>query len=391
VVKVDGYVIREKMNALKTTLIYEKIATAFDEKKRHIWIQGGTAASKTWSALQFLYLLNAYTKTPLLTSIVSETVPHIKRGCLRDFRNILGDVFHEDWFNKTDLIYHFPNSTIEFFGADQSDKLRGARRDVLFVNEVNNLSYDAFRELDARTRLCTIADWNPVSEFFFHQNNLGDDPDSAFIHATYRDALQVVAPEVIKNILAMGKQDSNWANVYIHGRIGRIEGLIYPHFTLIDELPGEFEWQRYGVDFGYENPTTCVFTGVMRNTLYLDEVLYQTHLTNADLIQYLKALPQLDIYADSAEPQRIEEICRAGLRCYPAFKDVQFGLDAVKRYDMMVTKRSVNLIKELRGYQRKRDKDNRILDEPVKINDHTMDAIRYSVVGGKPARPLMIG
>ena len=92
------------MNTLKTTLIYEKIATAFDEKKRHIWIQGGTAASKTWSVLQFLYLLNAYTKTPLLTSIVSETVPHIKRGCLRDFRNILGDVFHEDWFNKTDLI-----------------------------------------------------------------------------------------------------------------------------------------------------------------------------------------------------------------------------------------------------------------------------------------------
>ena len=189
----------------------------------------------------------------------------------------------------------------------------------------------------------------------------------------------------------MGERDANWANVYIHGRIGRIEGLIYPHFILVDELPIEFEWQRYGVDFGYENPTTCIFIGIMHNKLYLDEALYQSHLTNADLIEYLKSLSRLDIYADSAEPQRIEEICRAGLRCYPAHKDVQFGIDTVKRYDIMVTKRSVNLIKELRNYQRKRDKDGKILDEPVKINDHACDAVRYAVVGGKPTRPFMIG
>jgi phage terminase large subunit len=185
---------------LVTTSIYEKIAQAWIDKKRHIFIEGGTAASKTYSVLQFLTLVTQHTKSPLIVSVISESVPHLKRGAMRDFFNILGDSFNSKNWNKTDSIYIFGQGRIEFFSADEPSKLRGGRRDILFCNEINNIAYDGYRELDARTRLLTIADWNPVSEFFLYENGLLNKPDTCYIHATYKDALNVLPPEVVTNI-----------------------------------------------------------------------------------------------------------------------------------------------------------------------------------------------
>ena len=189
-----------------TTSIYEQLAEVWLGKKRHIWVEGGTAASKTYSVLQLLILIAQNSKSKLLISIVSESLPHLRRGAVRDFFNILGESEDNNpKYNKSEHIYNFGNAKIEFFSADMPDKLRGARRDVLFLNEVNNISYDSFRELDSRTRLCTICDWNPVSEFFFHEKGLKNALGSYYIHATYKDALNVVPQEVIDNILAMGE------------------------------------------------------------------------------------------------------------------------------------------------------------------------------------------
>lgn len=370
------------MTTLTTTGVYEQLAEAWLGKKRHIWVEGGTAASKTYSILQMLILIAQNIKSPLLISIVSESVPHLKRGVLRDFENILGDTYNPSRFNRTDMVYTFGEGVIEFFSADEPSKLRGGRRDVLFVNEANNIPYDAFRELDSRTRRCTIADWNPTSEFFYHQHYLPlDSTDAAYIHATYKDALNVVPKEVIENILAMGAMDPNWERVYIEGLLGNLQGLILPRFDIVDTVPKEVTAWAYGLDFGYVHPTALTKVALVEAETYLDEAIYKTKLTNADLIELLRHEELADIYADSAEPQRIEEIARAGFRVYPANKDVKYGLDLLKRTRLHITKRSTNLLKEIRGYQYKKDKDGKLTEEPIKLFDDGVDAARYGVVG----------
>ena len=326
-------------------------------------------------------------KAPLLISIVSESMPHIKRGCLRDFQKILNGAFRLDRFNRTDLIYSFDYVKMEFFSADDPAKQRGARRDILFFNEVNNNPYDAFRELDARTRLCMIADWNPTSEFWFHEQGLGNDPDSAYIHATYKDALNVVPPEIIKNILEMGKRDPNWANVYLEGKLGKIEGLVYPSFEQEDELPrGDY---FYGLDFGFSTDMTalirCVITG---DQLSCQELIYEKGLTNdmiANRMTELGIRKNYDeIFADAAEPKSIEEIKRYGFNIKPASKgpgSVEFGHQKVRQYKLYWTKDSLNGIKEQRNFRYIPDKDGKLTEKTTHNFSHLMDARRYAVMG----------
>lgn len=373
---------------LTTTRIFEELAYAWRNKKRHIWVEGGTAASKSYSILQLLIMIAQNAKSPLLVSIVSESMPHIKRGCLRDFINIMGPTLDSSKFNKTDFIYTFPSKAkIEFFSADQPDKLRGARRDILFVNEVNNISYDAFRELDSRTRLCSIADWNPTSEFWYHEYNLGDDPDSYYIHATYRDALSVVPPEVIKNILSMGARDPNWANIYLEGRLGKIEGLVYPSFTQVDDLPKGDAF--YGLDFGFTlDPSALVKCVILRDELYVKELLYQTNLTNSDIARRMEELGIKkrydEIFADSAEPKSIEEIYRYGFNikgCEKGPGSVEYGHQKIRQFKLFVTKDSLNLIKELRNFRYIPDKDGKLTDKTTHEFSHLLDGVRYAVLG----------
>ena len=384
---------------LTTTRIFEELAQAWRNKKRHIWVCGGTASSKTFSILQLLIMIAQNAKSPLLVSIVSESMPHIKRGCLRDFINIMGPTLDSSKFNKTDFIYTFPSKAkIEFFSADQPDKLRGARRDILFVNEVNNISYDAFRELDSRTRLCSIADWNPTSDFWYHEYNLGDDPDSYYIHATYRDALNVVPPEVIKNLLAMGARDPNWANVYLEGQPGKIKDLVYPSFTQVDSLPKGDAF--YGLDFGFTiDPTALVKCVILKDELYAKELLYATNLTNSDIAHRMEEAGIRkhydEIFADSAEPKSIEEIYRYGFNIKGCEKDpgsVEYGHQKIRQFKLFVTKDSLNLIKELRNFRYIPDKDGKLTDKTTHEFSHLLDAVRYAVLGKLDikTKPLII-
>jgi len=385
---------------LITTSIYEQLAEAWLDRKRHIWVEGGTAASKTFSILQLLILIARSAKSPLLISIASESIPHIKRGCLRDFRRILGDTFEEGRFNKTDLVYRFSQAQIEFFSADDSSKQRGARRDILFLNEVNNIAYDAFRELDVRTRICTFADWNPVSEFFFYEQHLKDSDGSSYIHATYKDVESVVPPEVIANIISMGERDPNWWNVYGLGRVGKIEGLVYPYFDQIEALPlgGDV---IYGLDFGYSNDFTVLTKNVLfedKKLAYSQELIYEIGLTNAQIARTMEekgVLKHKDvIIADSAEPKSIKEISEFGFNikaCIKGSDSVEYGHQKVRQYKQHWTKDSLNCIKEQRNFRYIPDKDGKFTEKTTHRYSHGMDSRRYALIGSMRALPLMIG
>lgn len=373
----------------KTTVVFEKNIQAYLDGKRHIFNEGGTSSSKTYSIIQLLIIITANSKSPYLTSIVAESMPHIKRGALRDFEAIMGEKFNPALFNKSDYIYRFANgSMLEFFSADNPAKLRGARRDILFVNELNNIAYDAYREMDVRTKRLTFADWNPVSEFFVHQNRLYDDPDSILIHSTYLDAQNILSQDVITNILAMGERDPNWANVYIHGLLGKVEGLVYPYFSQVDVLP-ENGRIYYGLDFGFTNdPTALVKCCVVGNDLYCDELIYETGLTNDQIATRMEQLGLRkhydEIWADSAEPKSIEEIYRRGYNIKGVTKSadsVSFGHQKVLQFKQFWTKRSLNGIKEQRNFRYVQDKDGKFTEKTIHTWSHLMDARRYGVMG----------
>jgi len=243
------------------TKIYDANAEAWHSNKRRALSEGGTYSSKTYSILQLLIIIAKGAKFKLLISVVSESLPHLRKGAIRDFFNILDEdeKNNKNW-NATEHIYNFGNSKIEFFGADESDKIRGPRRDILFINEANNIPWETARGLDIRTKKFTFADWNPVSEFWAHEHWIGQ-PENVYIHSTYQDVLDVLSPEVVANIESNKDKDPNWWNVYGLGRLGKIEGLVYPYFEIVKELPqGDY---FHGLDFGYSNDPSVLVKNVL--------------------------------------------------------------------------------------------------------------------------------
>ena len=371
----------------KTTRIYEDNASAWQSGKRRAINEGGTYSSKTWSILQLLDLVAIYAKANLIISIVSESLPHLRKGAIRDFQAIMGDAFDDTRYNKTEHIYTFQGgSKIEFFGADESGKVRGPRRDILFINEANNVPWETARGLDVRTRRFTIIDFNPVAEFWAHEHWIGK-PENAYIHSTYRDALDVVPQEIIDNILATGKDDPNWANVYLEGKIGKIEGLVYPFFEQVDILPSGDIF--YGLDFGYSNdPTALTANIIIGERLYSQELIFEKGLTN-DAIAYRMAELGVrknydEIFADSAEPKSIEEIHQHGFNIKGAPKgqgSVEYGHQRVRQYKQFWTKDSVNGIKEQRNFRYIPDKDGKLTNKTMHNFSHCMDSRRYAIMG----------
>jgi phage terminase large subunit len=350
---------------------------------------GGTSASKTISILLYLIAKAQSDDKKTLTSIVSESIPHLKRGALRDFKNILQD--HRYWddnrWNATDSIYTFETgSQIEFFSADNGDKLRGGRRDRLFLNEANNMVLDAFDQLEVRTKEFVFLDWNPTNEFWFYTEILGKREDVDFITLTYKDN-EALSPEIISSIEAR-KGNKQWWKVYGLGQLGEVEGKIYKDWVIIDEMPHEARLERYGLDFGYSNDPTAIIAIYKYNSGFiLDEICYQKGLSNKQIADLLNNQPKSLVIADSAEPKSIDEIRSYGVNITPSIKgqgSLNKGIQYVQDQRISMTKRSVNLIKEYRNYLWKTDKDGKILNVPEDIYNHAMDALRYGLDSYKP-------
>jgi len=380
---------------IRGTSVYEANAQAWQNRTRGIrraLNEGGTSSSKTYSILQLLILIAQYTKRNLLISVVSESLPHLKRGCIRDFQTILGEGFKESCWNRTDKVYNFGKGIIEFFSADEPSKLRGGRRDILFINEANNIPYDAFRELDIRTRLFTFADWNPVSEFWAHENLIGK-PENEYIHSTYLDARHVLPIEVVTAIEVNKNRDPNWWNVYGLGKLGKIEGLVYPFFEQVNELPHGDSFN--GLDFGFSTDVTALIKSVIvGDGLYSQELIYERGLTNQDIADRMIAVDvrrHLDeIFADSAEPKSIEEIYQRGFNIKTAPKgpgSVEYGHQRVRQFKQFWTKDSLNCIKEQRNFRYILDKNNKLTEKTTHSWSHGMDARRYGVMGKAELQP----
>lgn len=355
--------------------------------KRIRGVSGGTSASKTISILIWL-IGYAQTRKGELISVVSESFPHLKRGAVRDFLNIMEEhnYFTPSSWNKTDYTYTFETgSKIEFFSADQPGKVRGPRRDVLFINEANNISYETYTQLEVRTKKIIWLDWNPVSEFWWYSEVVPQQPHD-FLTLTYKDN-EALDPQVVEAI-EVRKGNKQWWKVYGEGQLGEVEGKIYTDWQIVDEIPHEARLERYGLDFGYSNdPSVLIAIYSYNGGFILDEIVYQKGLTNKQIADVIKNQPQALTIADSAEPKSIDELAMYGISVLPSQKgkgSVNQGIAYVRDQRMSMTKRSLNLIKEYRNYLWITDKDGKILNEPSPIFNHAMDALRYGMESLRP-------
>jgi phage terminase large subunit len=353
-------------------------------KKKIRGLQGGTSSSKTISTLLFLIAKAQSDTKPTLTSVVSESIPHLKRGAMRDFKNILKA--HNYWkdnnWNATDSIYTFETgSQIEFFSTDNGDKLRGGRRDRCFMNEANNCTLDAFDQLEVRTKEFIILDWNPSNEFWFYTEILGKREDVDHIILTYKDN-EGLSQEIVDSIEAR-KNRKGWWQVYGLGQLGEVEGKIYKDWAIVDSIPHEARLERYGLDFGYSNDPTAIVGIYYYNGGYiLDEITFKKGLLNKQIADILKGEKEALIIADSAEPKSIDEIKSYGLLIQGADKgkdSIVNGINTVQEQRISVTRRSTNIINEYRNYLWKTDKDGKILNVPEGGFDHSLDAVRYGI------------
>jgi phage terminase large subunit len=354
-------------------------------KNRVKIIQGGTSASKTYSILAVL-INKALSIHGIEISVVAETIPHLRRGALKDFLKIMKWTgrFFEDRFNKSLLRYEFANgSVIEFFSADDSSKLRGARRDILYINECNNVTFDSYNELAIRTRKEVYLDFNPANEFWVH-TELKNEPDSDFLILTYKDneALDQSIIDQIEKNKEKAKTSTYWANwwkVYGEGQLGMLEGVVFSNWKQIDTIPKEAKLLGIGLDFGYTNdPTAIIEIYNYNGQRIVNEVAYQTGLLNSEIA---KLLPKhVPVYADSSEPKSIDEIKRFGVTIKGVTKgkdSINYGIDVIQRNEYLVTSNSGNLIKELRSYVWDTDKQGKRLNKPIDFNNHAIDAFRY--------------
>jgi phage terminase large subunit len=369
---------------LTQTTAQEKIARL---RKRVRVVRGGTSASKTFSIIPLL--IDYAIATPKSEiSIVAETIPQLRRGALRDFLKIMDliGMYDDSRFNKSSLVYTFSNgSYIEFFSADMSAKLRGARRDVLFVNECNNVEWEAYYQMAIRTRKFIYLDYNPVAEFWV-DTELIKDSDTDFVVLTYKDneALDKSIVNEIEKARDKAEHSEYWANwwrVYGLGEIGQVQGTIFTNWQQIDNVPQEAKYIGIGLDFGYSNdPTAIVMVYKWNNEFILDEIAYQKELSNKAIADILKPYGGL-VVCDSAEPKSIADLRSYGINATPCVKgkdSIINGIQKIQALDRIhITKRSTNLIKEFRGYVWKTDRNGVALNEPIDFLNHGIDSSRY--------------
>jgi phage terminase large subunit len=355
-------------------------------RKRVRIVQGGTSSSKTFSIIPLLIQYAIQTPNSEI-SVVAESIPHLKRGAMKDFIKIMrwSDNFKEKNFNRSNLTYKFTNgSYIEFFSADQPDKLRGARRDILFINECNNVSFESYQQLAIRTKKFIYLDYNPTNEFWVH-TELKDEKDSDFIILTYKDneALDSAIVKEIEKAKVKAETSAywdNWWNVYGLGLIGSLEGVIFNNWKTIDAIPKEARLLGYGLDFGYTNdPTSIVEVYKWNDERIINEICYEKELTNSQIAKRIST--KLPVYCDSAEPKSIVELTRLGIRAFGVKKgagSVNFGIQLMQDNEYLITKSSTNLISELRKYSWDTDrKTGAKINKPIDDYNHAIDAFRY--------------
>ena len=365
---------------LKTSPVYTSNYNALnDENIRFVINQGGSRSSKTYSICQLL-IVTALTNPKITISVVRKSFPSLRGSVMRDLFEVMDNlgIYNENNHTKMENLYRFPNgSIIEFFSVDDAQKLRGRKRDILYINEANELDFEEYVQLNMRTSRKIFVDFNPSDNYSWIYDLIAQ-PNSTLIKSTYKDN-PFLDENIIKEIENLINVDEAYWKVYGLGEQATLKNTIYSHYELGDYIEqADF---YYGLDFGYNHVTALVEISPNENTIYVKEKVYLSSLTTSDLIQKFNDIginKKKDMICDSARPDIIEELRRAGYNAKMANKEVKNGINSVKTYKIIVDKSSTNLIKELRNYKWKSNGEI-ILDEPVKLYDDGMDAMRYVI------------
>ena len=363
------------------------------QTKRVILLRGGAGSSKSYSVAQYL-LMKAYSEPNKHILILRKTFPSLRISCIPLIIQLLNEYKLPYEYNKTEHTINLPNSSIiTFTSLDNPDKIKSLTFcNYIWMEEATEFNIQDFRQLNLRMRAQNdrpnqmFLSFNPISKLNWVYSELIEPKNIDYnMHiSTYKDN-PFLDKEYVKQIEDLINQDKTYYDVYALGKWGAVDHVIYNNYETTSETPEVYDEIIYGVDFGYNDPSTVVKIYIKDQQYYLEELLYESKLTNNDLIQKLKSFNikhEEPIYADSAEPARIEEIYKNGFNIYPAIKDknsVKDGIDFVKRHHLFIHKNSTNLIREISGYKWKEDKEGNVLDEPVKFKDHLMDAMRYAI------------
>ena len=369
---------------IPTGKIFRKTKAAFNSGKKVVIHKGGTGSGKTYDVM--LYLLSvAMMHKDLVITVVSESRPHLEIGAIRILSGVckIANLWNKENWNISKSVWSAPTgSIIEFFSADRIDKALGARRDYIYGNEINSLNKDVWDEL-ARRSENIIGDFNPTAQFWL-EDWIGNYDNTTIITSTYLD--NKFLPETEKaRIAKRASRDENFRRIHIDCEYGITEGIIFSNWFQVDAIPeGDC---MYGLDFGFSNhPSAMVRTIEREDAFYVDELIYQSGMLNADIAKRFESLGLRknydEIIADSAEPKSIQEIHNAGYNIKGAVKgadSIRSGIDRLKSKPIYVTKRSTNLIKELRAYSWAMDKNGNPTNKPIDDNNHCIDALRYSL------------
>lgn len=374
------------------TPVFWRLYKAAEQRPRYISMPGGTRSGKTYSVLQLLnILIPAADSAGDVTSVVSETLPHLKRGAIRDFENIIGHPLKLDThWNASDNVYTYDNGAkLEFFSVDSPGKVQGPARKRLFVNECNHIELATFLQLEVRTTGLIILDYNPSATFWCIEK-IEPRQNCIRIHSTYKDNT-FLTPEQVASIEAnMG--DANWWKVYGLGELGQLEGQIFA-FEQIDELPDDARLKEvWGLDFGFRDPTAIVkmLADTRTKTAYIQQKAYRTNMDNNDIADELiraELPPHTTLWCDAAEPKSISELSKATggkiMACdkggVSSGSKRKFQILWVQGWKLYVTKDSVDVIKALRNYIWEKDINGNETDKPVHKWSHGPDAIRYGL------------
>jgi len=381
--------VKEVVRQVGYTSVFERNRNS---KARTVANVGGSGSSKSHSVAQLMIdkFLNEKDKQFV---IARKTMPALRRSSYGLIINLLQEYGAYKYLdhNKTDnVISHLQNhNSMWFMGLDEPSKAKSIAGGVSYfwLEEADEFNLDDYLSFKLQLRRpphgginqCFLT-FNPIDGNGWIPTVLLKQDDVELIHSTVLDN-PFADPEYVKSLMKMAEEDENYYRVYFLGEWGRLENLIFTNYTQVDSFPETWDSWGYGLDFGYTHPTVLMKVLRSDNKLYWHECICESKLTNSDLIERLSHFERGDIYADGAEPQRIKEISNAGYNIFAANKDVKLGIDACKRQTIHITKSSTTTLKQIRSYRRKKDSNGVILDEPIKLEDDTVDAGRYGVMG----------
>lgn len=374
---------------LQTTRVFSEITKARKNGYTTVSEQGSSRSAKTYNTV--IWIVCQCLAVPKTTvSICRATLPSLKGSVLRDFIEVLQRIgeYSDKCFNKSDLIYTFPNgSWVEFFSCDNETKLRGRKRKILFVNEANELKYLEWQQLQLRTTQFSIIDYNPSFSDEHWICEVNKDPRTYHFISTYKDN-PFLEQKVIDEIESLKRKNFSLWQIYGLGLQAQVEGLVFRNVDVVERIPETgYRRRRFlGVDFGYTNDPTAIVDVVIEEetkTLYIDELCYRTSMLTSDIVAELKPQGAVKVISESADPRLVQEIYRAGINIHPVVKyqgSVEAGLTKMQEYKIVITKHSTNVIKEFRNYTYSQDKEGKWLNTPIDVWNHAIDAIRYVVM-----------